>query len=80
MWWGWWAQEDRELTAAVQNTRRNAPARQLAHGVAERASRQQQQLQQRGGKEVMEKADVSIDQKNESGVVAERRRKDVWLF
>ena len=47
MWWGWQTQEDRGLTAAVQNTR-NAPARLLAHGVAECASRQQQQ-QQRGG-------------------------------
>ena len=37
----------RDLTAAFQNTRRIAPTRQLAHGVAERASREQQQ-QQRG--------------------------------
>ena len=79
MWWGWRAQEDRELTAAVQKTSRNTPAGQLAHGVAERASRQQQQQQpQRGGREVVERADMSIIDRNfASGTVAERREKDV---
>ena len=38
----------RDLTAAFQNTRRIAPTRQLAHGVAELASREQQQQQQPG--------------------------------
>ena len=46
MWWGWWAWGVRDLTAAFQITRRIAPARQLAHGVVERASREQQQQQQ----------------------------------
>ena len=36
----------RDLAAAFQNTRRIARARQLAHGVAGRASREQQQQQQ----------------------------------
>ena len=39
----------RDLTAAFQNTRRNAPTTQLAHGVAERASREQQHQQQQRG-------------------------------
>ena len=38
----------RDLAAAFQNTRRITPTRQLAHGVTERASREQQQQQQRG--------------------------------
>ena len=45
MWWGWRAQEDLELTAAVKKTKRNAHARQIAHGVAERASQEQQPQQ-----------------------------------
>ena len=56
MWWGWWAWGIRDLTAAFQNARRIAPTRQLAHGVAERASREQQRLQQRGTRG----SDVSI--------------------
>ena len=39
MWWGWWAWGVRDLTAAFLNTRRIAPTRQLAHGVAERFTR-----------------------------------------
>ena len=79
--WCWRAQEDRELTAAVQNARRNAPARQLAHGVAERASRQHATAAA-GGKEVVER-NRCVYRRLEifsSGVVAERRREDIWIL
>ena len=42
MCWGWWAWGVRDMTAVYQNTRRIAPTWQLAHGVAECASREQQ--------------------------------------
>ena len=68
------AEEDRELIAAVQITRRNAPPRLLAHGVPERASQQQQQQQQRGGKEVVERSDVgNVDWNFAYRIVTERR-------
>ena len=56
MWRGWWAWGVRNLTAAFRNRKRIAPTRQLAHGVAESASREQQQQQQqlRGARETIQ--------------------------